>query len=85
MNRTITAVKKGGQWVMDNSPAIATGVGTMVASFAAMAALPESVDTAVTAAQTDVLAMIGKGFAYGGAVAGIWVAYKYFRRVIKGG
>jgi hypothetical protein len=52
---------------------------------AAMAALPESVDTAVTAAQTDVLAMIGKGFAYGGAVAGIWVAYKYFRRVIKGG
>jgi hypothetical protein len=57
----------------------------MMISGLAMAALPESVDTAVTAAQTDVLAMIGKGFAYAGAVGALWVAYKYFRRILRGG
>lgn len=56
----------------------------MVAGVDAMAALPADVDTAISAAQTDVLALIGKGFAFGGAVAGLWVAYKYFKRVIKG-
>lgn len=56
---------------------------TMLA-IAAHAALPADVDTAIAATQTDILAMIGKGFAFVGAIAGIWVALKYFKRVIKG-
>lgn len=51
---------------------------------AAMAALPADVDTAIAASQTDVVAMIGKGFAYAGAVGAIWVALKYFKRILKG-
>jgi hypothetical protein len=55
-----------------------------VAASAAMATLPADVDTAITTAQTDILAMIGKGFAISGVVGALWVAYKYFKRILKG-
>lgn len=51
---------------------------------AAMAALPADVDTSIAAAQTDVLAMITKGFGIVGAVGALWLALKYFKRVIRG-
>lgn len=55
------------------------------AAASAMAALPTDVDTAVTAAQTDVLAMIGKGFAYVGAVVGLMTVLAVFAKIIRKG
>lgn len=67
-----------------NAKAVAVAVGTVLVLGAgsAMAALPADVDTAITAAQTDILAMIGKGFAFIGATAGLTVVAMKFKRVI---
>lgn len=51
----------------------------------AHAALPTEVDTAITAAQTDILAMIGKGFAYTGVVVGLMVVLGVFIKILKKG
>jgi hypothetical protein len=58
--------------------------GALMVSGIAHAELPASVDTAISAAQADILEMIGKGFGIAGVVGGLWVAYKYFRRVLRG-
>lgn len=72
---------------MSQSAKSAALVLTAVLSLAAMGAhaeLPAAVDTAITTAQTDILAMIGKGFVIAGAVGALWVAYKYFRKILRG-
>ena len=51
----------------------------------AQAALPADVDSAVTAAQTDILAMIGKGFAYLGAIVGLMTVLGVFVKIIRKG
>lgn len=70
-----------------NAKVQAVAVGTAVATTgaSAMAALPTDVDTAITAAQTDVLAMIGKGFAYTGAVVGLMTVLAVFIKIISKG
>lgn len=54
-----------------------------ILSAAAMAALPADVDTAITAAQTDALAMIGKGFGYLGLIGGGLVALGMFWKILR--
>ena len=49
------------------------------------AALPTDVDTAVSAAQSDILAMITKGFAYLGAIVGLMTVLTVFVKIISKG
>jgi hypothetical protein len=51
----------------------------------AMAALPADVDIAIASSQTDVLAMIGKGFAYTGAIVGLMTVLAVFIKIIGKG
>jgi hypothetical protein len=51
----------------------------------AHAALDPAVDTSITAAQSDVLAMIAKGFAYLGAVVGAMVVLSVFVKILRKG
>lgn len=62
---------------------LAASVTLLMAGQSAMAALPADVDTAITAAQTDGLAMIGKGFAYLGAIGGLLVVLGLFYRILS--
>lgn len=54
-----------------------------ILSAAAMAALPADVDTAITASQTDALAMIAKGFGYLGVIGGGLVALGMFWKILR--
>lgn len=51
----------------------------------ASAALPTEVGTSITAAQTDILEMIGLGFAYTGAVVGLMVVLGVFIKILRKG
>lgn len=61
------------------------GVGLALAAPAVsvMAAVPTEVDTALTAVQTDMLALIGKGFAIVGAIGALWLVLGGFKKIIN--
>ncbi len=46
------------------------------------AALPAEVDTALASVQTDMLAMIGKGFAIVGVISALWLVLGGFKKII---
>lgn len=50
-----------------------------------MAAVPPEVATAISAAQTDVLSVIGNGFVYVGATAALMTVLMVFKSIIKKG
>lgn len=62
---------------------VAVATPLVVMAGTAFAALPADVDTAITAAQTDLLAMIGKGFGYLGVVGGGLVGLGMFYRILR--
>lgn len=72
---------------MTKLKSVVVGASSALSLFAlqAQAALPESVDTAITAAQTDILSMIGKGFVYAGAVVGLMTVLGVFIKIIRKG
>lgn len=72
---------------MNRLYAIVTSVFLTVTLFASnvMAALPADVDTAISASQTDILAMIAKGFAYVGATTALMVVLAVFAKIIRKG
>lgn len=67
------------KWAAAAVTAVAGLVGTV------HAALPTEVDTAMTAVQTDGVAMVGKGFALVAAVTGLMIILGLFKKVLKKG
>lgn len=57
----------------------------LASTTSAFAALPAEVATSISAAQTDVLAMIGQGFAYVGAIVGLMTVLAVFAKIIRKG
>ncbi len=55
------------------------------ASTLALAVVPPEVASSITAAQTDILETIGKGFVYIGATAGLMTVLMVFKGIIKRG
>lgn len=64
---------------------LALSVALLSASVNVLAALPADVDTSLSATQADVVAMIGKGFAYLGVTAGLMVVLAVFVKIIRKG
>lgn len=63
----------------------AGGTAVSLAAANVHAALPTEVDTAMTAVQTDGVAMVGKGFALVAAVTGLMIILGLFKKVLKKG
>jgi len=56
---------------------------TVISVGNALAALDASVDTTITAVQTDGVAMIGKGYALAGAVVGGSIVLGIFIKILR--
>lgn len=54
-----------------------------VLSISAFAAVPADVDTAIASTQADIVEIIGKGFAYLGAVGGAWMVLVFFYKILR--
>ncbi|GBG15206.1 TonB-dependent receptor [Novimethylophilus kurashikiensis] len=63
--------------------AAVAGTSMAMVGLNAMAALSADVDTAISASQTDSLAMIAKGYAYYGAIGGALVVLGLFWRILR--